>query len=133
MHALGPEGANQRWISISYDIWCQYHINLPKRITANLPDFAPYLKYIRGSVPKMHIHGHNVDCQINHSFVYEHHSGMTHGEAIESAWSEQNHAASFTKEQNPGHRQETLDNFNGHYNFCKLRQLCELPHHHGPS
>ncbi|KAF7760546.1 hypothetical protein Agabi119p4_11222 [Agaricus bisporus var. burnettii] len=123
MHALGPEGANQRWISVSYDIWCQYHINLPKRITANLPDFAPYLKYIRGSVPKMHIHGHNVDCQINHSFVYERHSGMTHGEAIESAWSEQNHAASFTKEQNPGHRQETLDNFNGHYNFCKLRQL----------
>ncbi|KAF9443048.1 hypothetical protein P691DRAFT_680333, partial [Macrolepiota fuliginosa MF-IS2] len=76
-------------------------------------------------VPKMHINGHNVHCQINHSFIYEPHSGMTCGEGIKSAWSEQNHAIAFTKEQNLGHWHDTLDDFNGYWNWMKLHQLCE--------
>lgn len=82
------------------------------------------MERMRGCVPKLHIHGHNRICQIFFSFVYEPFTGMTCGEGIESAWSEQNHAAAFTKEQNPGHRHDTLDDFNGYWNWTKLHHLC---------
>ena len=82
------------------------------------------MKELRGAVPKMHINVHKADCQFEHSFVYEPHSGMTSGEGIESAWSEQNYAAAFMKEQNPSHHHDTLDDFNGYWNWCKLQQLC---------
>lgn len=125
---LGKEGLCQEYITLSYDIWCQYHKKLEDRARRKFPDFEPLFKRhgLRGAVPKMHINGHNAHCQIEHSFVYEPHSGMTCGEGIESAWSEQNHAASFTKEQNPGHRHDTLDDFNGYWNWSKLRQLRRL-------
>ncbi len=122
-HALRVEGHHQNAISISYDIWCQFSKNLNNRTRCYFPEYTPLLKCIRGSVPKMHINGHNKDCQINHSFVYEPYSGMTCGEGIESAWSEQNHAAASTKEQNPGHQHDTLDDFNGYWNWTKFHQL----------
>ncbi|KAJ3558488.1 hypothetical protein NP233_g11498 [Leucocoprinus birnbaumii] len=122
---LGVEGLRQERIVISYDIWCQYHKKLKGRLEQKFPQFLPLLerRCITGAVPKMHINGHKADCQIENSFIYEPHSGMTCGEGIESAWSEQNHAAAFTKEQNPGHRHDTLDDFNGYWNWMKLQRL----------
>ncbi|KAJ3567379.1 hypothetical protein NP233_g6404 [Leucocoprinus birnbaumii] len=122
---LGIEGLRQERIVISYDVWCQYHKNLKTHLTNQFSEFLPLLERdrITGAVPKMHINGHKSDCQINYSFIYEPHSGMTCGEGIESAWSEQNHAAAFTKEQNPGHRHDTLDDFNGYWNWMKLQRL----------
>lgn len=123
-HALGVEGRRQRAISVSYDIWCQFSKNLEERVNRGFPEYMPLMEYIRGCVPKLHINGHNEYCQIYYSFIYEPYSGMTCGEGIESAWSEQNHAAAFTKEQNPGHRHDTLDDFNGYWNWTKFHQLC---------
>lgn len=125
-HALGVEGRRQNSISLSYDIWCQFSKKLNDRVRHKFPEFIPLLKCIHGAIPKMHVHGHNVDCQINHSFTYELYSGMTCGEGIESAWSEQNHAAASTKEQNAGHRHDTLDDFNGYWNWTKLHRLCKF-------
>ncbi|KAJ3560759.1 hypothetical protein NP233_g10624 [Leucocoprinus birnbaumii] len=121
---LGLEGLRQRWILVTYDVWCQYHINLKSRF-ANFPGWVEKSKTnaVRGAIPKMHIHGHNRSCQLKHSLVYQKYSGMTYGEGIESAWSEQNHAAASTKEQNRGHRHDTLDDFNGFWNWTKLIQL----------
>ncbi|KAJ3561045.1 hypothetical protein NP233_g10438 [Leucocoprinus birnbaumii] len=114
---LGLEGLRHQWILVTYDVWCQYHINFEKRF-ATFPGwekkFVPEApKVFRGAVPKMHIHGHNSKCQLEHSLVYQKYSGMTYGEGIESAWSEQNH----------GHRHDTLDDFNGFWNWTKLIQL----------
>ncbi|KAJ3562360.1 hypothetical protein NP233_g9626 [Leucocoprinus birnbaumii] len=122
-HALGKEALRQRWIMLSYDIWCQYHRNLPKRFKEKFDYLLPTIEAMRGAIPKMHIHGHNFQCQIDHSFYYKKYSGMTCGEGIESSWSEQNHAANSTKEANDGHRHDTLDDFNGYWNWCKLVQL----------
>lgn len=88
------------------------------------PDYMELMEIIRGCVPKLHINGHNEFCQFFFSFIYEPYSGMTCGEGIESAWSEQNHAAAFTKEQNPGHRHDMLDDFNGYWNWTKFHQIC---------
>ncbi|KAF9442004.1 hypothetical protein P691DRAFT_682426, partial [Macrolepiota fuliginosa MF-IS2] len=112
-------------ICLSYNIWCQFSKHLADHTHCNFPEFDPLMKCIQGAVPKMHINGHNTHCQINHSFVYEPYSGMTYSEGIESTWSEQNHAATFTKEQNPGHQHNTLDDFNGYWNWTKLHHLCE--------
>ncbi|KAF5347890.1 hypothetical protein D9756_010191 [Leucocoprinus leucothites] len=122
-HALGMEALQHRWIMLSYDIWCQYHINLPRRFSVNFKHLEKTVTEMRGAVPKMHIHGHNWECQIEHSFFYKPYSGMTCGEGIESTWSEQNHAASSTKELNEGHRHDTLDDFNGYWNWCKAVKI----------
>lgn len=111
---------------MSYDIWCQYSKNLEDRFKRNFEDqplLIAQVAKMRGAIPKMHIRGHGLECQINHSFYYKNYSGMTCGEGIESSWSEQNHAANSTKELNEGHRHNTLDDFNGYWNWCKVIQL----------
>ncbi|KAJ3562223.1 hypothetical protein NP233_g9711 [Leucocoprinus birnbaumii] len=122
-HALGTEALRQRWIMVSYDIWCQYHVNLSRRFREHFPWLENVVEKMRGAVPKMHIEKHKWECQINHSFVYKPYSAMTYGEGIESTWSEQNHAASSTKELNEGHRHDTLDDFNGYWNWCKVIKI----------
>ncbi|KAJ3560603.1 hypothetical protein NP233_g10727 [Leucocoprinus birnbaumii] len=101
------EGPRHPFIMLSYNIWCQYSKKLSTR----------------GAIPKMHISGHGIDCQINKSFLYTPKSAMTCGEGIESAWAEQNFAAGSTKEQNAGHRHDTLDDYNGYWNWTKVHQL----------
>ncbi|KAJ3562098.1 hypothetical protein NP233_g9786 [Leucocoprinus birnbaumii] len=123
-HALGQESQKLRWIMLSYDIWCQYSKNLVSRMQN---DSWPWMKEvagrIRGAIPKMHIHGHKEQCQLNCSFMYTPFSGMTCGEGIESSWAEQNHAAGSTREQSGGHRHNTLDDFNNYWNWCKVQGL----------
>ncbi len=54
----------QRWIVVSYDIWCQFHINLTNRITKHFPDQLPVLNHVHGAVPKMLFIGHSKVCQL---------------------------------------------------------------------
>lgn len=122
--ALGPESILQRWIMVSYDIWCQYSINFKARMEKRFPPLSDVIPKIRGAVPKLHIRGHEEICQLTFSFTYTRFSGMTCGEGIESAWAEQNHAAGSTKGQSTGHRQDTLDDFNAYWNWTKLHRLC---------
>ncbi len=125
--ALGMEVLLQRWVMVSYDIWCQYSIHLKTRMNARFPELGPvFANRVRGAIPKLHIYGHGENCQLNHSFTYSRYSGMTCGEGIESAWAEQNHAAGSTKEQSSGHRQDTLDDFNAYWNWSKLHRLRTL-------
>ncbi len=90
------------------------------------PHLVDAFDRVRGAIPKMHIHGHGENCQLNCSFTYTTSLGMTCGEGIESAWAEQNHAAGSTKEQSTGHQQDTLDDFNAYWNWTKLHRLCTL-------
>ncbi|KAF8326718.1 hypothetical protein F5887DRAFT_925190 [Amanita rubescens] len=104
------EAIDQRWIMISYDIWCQYHRHLQKRFDSSFPDQAKLLERVRGAIPKMHIKNHVESCE-------------TWGENIEGSWAEQNQTAGSTKEQNEGHRHDSLDDFFGFWNWSKMRQL----------
>lgn len=114
---------------VSYDIWCQYSINLQTRMETRFPTLAPVFEEdrTRGAVPRLHVHSHGEKCQLGCSFTYTKYSGMTCGEGIESAWAEQNNAAGSTKEQSTGHRQDTLDDYNGYWNWTKLHRLCTSP------
>ncbi|TFK71384.1 hypothetical protein BDN72DRAFT_895628 [Pluteus cervinus] len=117
------ENNTQRWIMVSYDIWCQFHINLPNRVAKHFPNQLPILDHVRGAVPKMHVKGHMEECQQRWSFNYLPHSGETCGEKIETSWAEQNQSAGSTKQQNPSHRHDTLDDIFGFWNWNKLITL----------
>ena len=121
-HALG-EADDQRWIMLSYDIWCQYSVKLKTRFEKYFPRLAKLIPRIRGAVPKMHIKNHILLCQLLWAFNYMPYSGETWGENIESSWAEQNQTAGSTKEQNDGHRHDTLDDFSGYRNWTKYHEI----------
>lgn len=128
-HSL-VEANDQRWIMLSYDIWCQYSVNIQKRFEKWFPEASRLLPCIRGAIPKMHIKNHIASCQQLWAFNYIKYSGETWGENIEGGWAEQNQAAGSTKEQNDGHRHDTLDEFFGFWNWTKLHQIGELLYFH---
>ena len=91
------ECANQRWIMLSYDIWCQYAINLLKRFLEQFPHMADVIKRVRGTIPSTHIQGHLLVCQLIWVFKYIMYSGETYDELIETRWAEQNQTVGSTK------------------------------------
>lgn len=110
------------WIYISYDIVCQWSINLQKRMSALDHKFVVFngkvcIKYL---VPKFHLPAHVSKCRINYSFNYAVGAGRTDGEAPERGWAEINPLAASTKEMGPGSRRDTLDAHFGDYNWRKI-------------
>jgi hypothetical protein len=110
----------QRWIMLSYDIWCSYSKKLKTRFAEKFPSSAAILEKMRGAVPKMHVKNHIEACQHLWAFNFLRYSGETYGEMIETAWAENNQAAGSTKEMNDGHRHDTLDDLTNHWNWSKL-------------
>jgi hypothetical protein len=114
----------QRWMTLAYDIWCSYMINLLKRFCERFSaKQAAQVEKLRGAIPSMHVHNHIKKCQYLHAFKYLKHSGTTHGKKIESSWSEGNQTGGSTKEMNDGHRHDTLDNFHNYHNWIKVLEL----------
>ncbi|KIM59751.1 hypothetical protein SCLCIDRAFT_125607 [Scleroderma citrinum Foug A] len=64
------EVENQRWIMLSYDIWCQYRKNFRKWFDESFPEQAKLLDCVRGAIPKMHVKNHVASCQQLYSFNY---------------------------------------------------------------
>jgi hypothetical protein len=120
------ECSRNRWIMISYDIWCQYGVNLIKRFREHFPSILPMVSRVRGAIPSAHIRGHLLHCQVLWAFKYIKYSGETYGELIETSWAEQNQTAGSTKEQNDGHRHDTLDDFFGYWNWTKYHQTSQV-------
>jgi len=108
---------------ISYDIWCQYSVNLAKQILKQFPGMMDVLFRIHGTIPKMHINNHIASCKAQWAFNYLPYSGETWGENIEGGWAEQNQSAGSTKEMNDGHRHDTLDDFWGYWNWTKTHRM----------
>lgn len=121
---------------LSYDIACQWSVNLFERIAIypehlrppHQPDNITFL------VPKFHLPAHREKCRNTYSFNYTPKVAYTDGEAPERGWSAVNALASSTKEMGPGSRRDTLDDHFGDYNWRKvttlgmlLRQFCVYP------
>ncbi|KAJ7688542.1 hypothetical protein B0H17DRAFT_938229, partial [Mycena rosella] len=117
------EAYRQKIILVTYDIWCQYGVNLEKRVSSMFTRMVPIIRKIRGAIPKMHIHNHQDECEIMGNLNWLTHSACTVGELIETGWAEQNLTAGSTKEQNDGHRHDSIDDTSGHHNWEKLIKL----------
>ena len=105
---------------LSYDIWCQFGVKLIQRFTTYFPDLVPVVEKLIGAIPKLHLVNHKTDCQYCFSYNYQKGVGRTDGEAIERFWAEANLYAASTKQQNGGHRHDTLDDMMGDHNWRKI-------------
>ncbi|EIW86722.1 hypothetical protein CONPUDRAFT_46865 [Coniophora puteana RWD-64-598 SS2] len=117
-------------VVISYDIACQWKINLFKRMD-RLPAAMQALlvsvaeKLIFG-VPKFHAPGHNEACATEHSLNLMEGAGRTDGEGIERGWAEFNLASNSTKEMTLGFRHDTLNILFTCHNLRKYYNLGDI-------
>ncbi|TFK58315.1 hypothetical protein BDN72DRAFT_782249 [Pluteus cervinus] len=116
-------------VVVSYDIACQWCINLLERIRNYASSIQPdeetqdVISGFTYLVPKFHLPAHVGSCQTQYSFNFHQHVGRTDGEAPERGWSHINPIALSTREMGPGSRRDTLDDHFGDLNWKKSYQM----------
>ncbi|TDL13451.1 hypothetical protein BD410DRAFT_735374, partial [Rickenella mellea] len=119
------EGTESKVLFLSYDIMCQWHKNLPKR----MEEYPVHRqldtgeKWIIFAIPKFHLLAHGNSCQSKFNYNYKPGAARTCGESIEQTWSGQNGVSMSTREMSPGSRQDTLDSHLGAWNHRKVTGL----------
>jgi hypothetical protein len=112
----------------SYDIACQWCIHLRERLL-KLPPLVRLniiFQIMFFVVPKLHIYGHQIMCQLQFSLNWLWGAGRTDGEGIERPWAHLGPVATSTRDMGPGSRHDTLDDHLGHWNFVKQLGLGRL-------
>jgi len=107
---------------VSYDIACQWHVNLLDRMEI-MPEFlrlSPTIEAIMYLILKFHLPAHIKKCNLLFSFNLTPGVGRTDGEAPERGWSDINPVAQSTKEMGPGSRRDTLDDHFNDWNWKKI-------------
>ncbi|KAF7321643.1 CxC2 domain-containing protein [Mycena kentingensis (nom. inval.)] len=117
---------------VSYDIVCHWWIKAMERFTKLLKKY-PFmfrlqliLALFRAVVPKLHIKGHNRQCQREFSLNLVPGSGQTDGEGIERSWSTIGGVAASSRVCGPGARWDMLDSHWAFANWCKMVHLASL-------
>jgi len=108
-------------ILISYDIACQWFINLYHRRTEHWPrdiDIGPATRLIP-AIPKLHEPMHGKDNHEMYSLNFLPGVGFSDLETPERVWSAHNALGNSTKTQGPGSRQDVLDDHFGFWNWLK--------------
>ncbi|TFK59703.1 hypothetical protein BDN72DRAFT_873011 [Pluteus cervinus] len=111
---------------VSYDIACQWCLNLLERIQKYAKDLQipeDTFKKFMFLVPKFHLPAHIGRCQTRYSFNFVTKVGRTDGEAPERGWSQINPIALSTSEMGPGSRRDTLDDHFGDWNWKKTTSM----------
>lgn len=115
-------------VTFSYDVACQWHKNLKKRISTYPShirlDLSRY-KTVMYKIPKFHLVAHGASCQTLFNFNFTKGAARTCGEGIEQGWAGQNALAMSTKEMGEGSRASTLDDHWGGWNIAKIVGLRE--------
>jgi hypothetical protein len=123
------QDSDLRSFVVSYDIACQWHKNIWKRMDSypnlfnidhNGPGPGLSIGSVRFFVPKFHLPAHILACHNNFSFNLGLSVGRTDGEAPERGWAHINPVATSTKEMSPGHRRDTLDDHFSDWNWKKV-------------
>ncbi|KAJ7122475.1 hypothetical protein C8R46DRAFT_1050549 [Mycena filopes] len=123
-------GITLLYLAISYDIACQWRINLesrmalmPESMRLNLEEMT-----VLSGLPVWHAAAHERSCQAENSLSYMVGAARTDGEGIERTWSVLNPLAWATKEMGAGNRQDTMEDNIDHHNFEKnINQGTTLP------
>ncbi|KDQ65192.1 hypothetical protein JAAARDRAFT_117228 [Jaapia argillacea MUCL 33604] len=105
----------------SYDIACEWHKNLWKRMDTLPPEY--HLKIPKLSVTflvnKFHLVGHARHCQAPFSFNFQQGIGHSNREGPKRMWAVINGAGLSTKQMGSGTRQDSLTDFCGFMNWLK--------------
>ncbi|KAK7045235.1 CxC2 domain-containing protein [Favolaschia claudopus] len=107
----------------TYDIACEYIINLPSRFEQQFPDLADTVKKIRWGVPALHVQGHQDSCTYLFGTAFMECVAHFHGETAEHYWPESNQLGPHTRQMNLGHRQDTLIAHHGDWNHKKTSKI----------
>ncbi|KAJ6486562.1 hypothetical protein C8R47DRAFT_979565, partial [Mycena vitilis] len=111
---------------ISYDIACQWHLDIWNRMikyqdaTITIDGAGKFMTFL---VPKFHLPAHIEACNLKYSFNLTRDVGQTDGEAPERGWANANPLARSTKEMGPGSRRDTLDDHFNDWNHKKIVAL----------
>ena len=115
---------------VTYDIACQWSVNLQRRLSTYLPPLNLDLTQItshRTAVPKFHLVGHGLSCQVRYNLALMDGVGLTHGEGVETVWSHSTSLATWSRENGPAAHHQVLDDHWGSWNWRKVvnsRTLC---------
>ncbi|KAJ7627260.1 hypothetical protein FB45DRAFT_979679 [Roridomyces roridus] len=111
---------------VLYDIVCQWAVHVIERLKELPPlmRLSMLLQLFRFVIPKMHIRGHTVNCQVRYSLNYVPGSGQTDGEGIERPWANIGGIATSTRVSGPGARHDALD---CHWSFWNWLKTVGLP------
>ncbi|KAJ7448387.1 hypothetical protein FB451DRAFT_1533078 [Mycena latifolia] len=95
-------------LMISYDIVCQWHINIWRCLMKYKPELVQRAgdRFYVWLIPKWHLPAHIEACNILYSFNLTPFVGRTDGEAPERGWANANPLALSTKEMGPGSRRD---------------------------
>lgn len=119
-------GINMPYLSISYDIACQWSKNLRDRVSrfpSAMQSAFILSETVRFFVPKFHLSAHGENCQGPFSYNWMKDVGRTDGEGIERSWSMVNVLATMLREMGPGFRHDTFDNHWSALNWRKITGL----------
>lgn len=108
-------------IMLSYDIACQYKINVSSRMR-NLPErlqIDETKTTLLYALPVWHGNVHETKCNTENSLKYQTGGGGTDGEGIERVWSKTNELGYATKEMGVGTRHDAIEDRLDHHNFKK--------------
>ncbi|KAJ7872518.1 hypothetical protein B0H14DRAFT_3083632 [Mycena olivaceomarginata] len=113
---------------ISYDIVCQWWVNLKKHLLLLPPAvwWHLILRLVCFVIPKLHIKGHKIPSQDKYSLELVPGSVQTDGEGIERPWAHIGGVGSSTKEMGPGSREDTLNGHWGSWNWQKVVGMAPL-------
>jgi hypothetical protein len=108
---------------VSYDISCHYWRHVEDRFAKNFPDLLPAIRRIRWLIPLVHVQNHKENCVYCFSSAYMSNAGHFHGETAEHYWAELNQLGPQTRQMNNGHRQDTLIDHHGDWNWKKTANM----------
>ncbi|KAF7295610.1 CxC2 domain-containing protein [Mycena indigotica] len=109
------------FITISYDIACQWKVNLPERMRRLPAPMQQNLEEtkIQFGLPVFHAPIHNTECNNENHLERQPGTAKTDGEGIERVWSVLNPIAFSTKEMGLGHRADVIEDRVDNHNFLK--------------
>ncbi|KAL1736713.1 hypothetical protein EV714DRAFT_198405 [Schizophyllum commune] len=115
--------AKELHIVLSYDICCQYSKQLAERLQGyQLPaGFRVDIdtSKIRFVIPKLHIHGHKLLCQLLFNFNWTCGCGRTDGEGVERPWAALGALGTSLRAMGPGSASDTLDDHGNFWNAVR--------------
>ncbi|KAJ7829911.1 hypothetical protein B0H13DRAFT_1655417 [Mycena leptocephala] len=123
-------GVTAMFLAISYDIACQWKVNLRTRMAAMPERLRLDLAIIvlLFALPVWHAVAHETSCQTENSLSYQVGVGRTDGEGIERTWSVLNPLSWAMMEMGLGARHDALEDKVDHHNHEKnMSQVTTLP------
>lgn len=114
------QGAALLLLIISYDIACQWFVNLYKRMKSWPEEIRINPKITtRAVIPKLHIRSHQEQGHAQHCLHWTMGGGQCDCEGPERIWMPHNALGNATKTQGPGTRHTNLDVHFGFWNWLK--------------